>query len=85
MKVSQTCVVITGLQLFLITNRACTSLLTGGSPVLAPKTTASPPDKVPVPLKVNLLQFRKNVSELRIQLHQMRQLQARPFMSSINL
>lgn len=47
----------------------------GGSPVLAPKTTASPPDKVSVPLKVNLLQFRKNVSELRIQLHQMRQLQ----------
>ncbi|XP_055363791.1 sickle tail protein homolog isoform X7 [Betta splendens] len=47
----------------------------GGSPVLAPKTSAAPPDKGTVPLKVNLLQFRKNVSDLRMQLHQMRQLQ----------
>lgn len=50
----------------------------GGSPVLAPKSTAAPSDKGSVPLKVNLLQFRKNVSDLRMQLHQMRQLQARP-------
>ncbi|XP_053268162.1 sickle tail protein homolog isoform X10 [Pleuronectes platessa] len=47
----------------------------GGSPVLAPKTSAGPSDKPSVPLKVNLLQFRKNVSDLRVQLHQMRQLQ----------
>uniref|UniRef100_A0A4W6F209 KIAA1217 n=1 Tax=Lates calcarifer TaxID=8187 RepID=A0A4W6F209_LATCA len=47
----------------------------GGSPVLAPKSSAAPPDKASVPLKVNLLQFRKNVSDLRMQLHQMRQLQ----------
>ncbi|XP_031706291.1 sickle tail protein homolog isoform X6 [Anarrhichthys ocellatus] len=47
----------------------------GGSPVLAPKSSAAPLDKGPVPLKVNLLQFRKNVSDLRIQLHQMRQQQ----------
>uniref|UniRef100_A0A673AKC2 Si:ch211-285f17.1 n=1 Tax=Sphaeramia orbicularis TaxID=375764 RepID=A0A673AKC2_9TELE len=47
----------------------------GGSPVLAPKNSSAPPDKVSVPLKVNLLQFRKNVSDLRMQLHQMRQLQ----------
>ncbi|XP_074477830.1 sickle tail protein homolog isoform X4 [Sebastes fasciatus] len=40
----------------------------GGSPV-----NAAPSDKVP--LKVNLLQFRKNVSDLRMQLHQMRQQQ----------
>lgn len=51
---------------------------TGGSPVLAPKSSAAPPDKGSAPLKVNLLQFRKNVSDLRMQLHQMRQLQARP-------
>ncbi|CAJ1082035.1 sickle tail protein homolog isoform X3 [Xyrichtys novacula] len=44
----------------------------GGSPVMAPKRGAPPPDKGSVPLKVNLLQFRKNVSDLRIQLHQMR-------------
>lgn len=50
----------------------------GGSPVLAPKSSAAPSDKGSVPLKVNLLQFRKNVSDLRMQLHQMRQLQARP-------
>ncbi|KAM9839165.1 sickle tail protein homolog isoform 1-T1 [Aulostomus maculatus] len=47
----------------------------GGSPVLAPKSGVAPSDKGSVPLKVNLLQFRKNVSDLRIQLHQMRQLQ----------
>ncbi|XP_029313337.1 sickle tail protein homolog [Cottoperca gobio] len=47
----------------------------GGSPVLAPKSSAAPADKGPVPLKVNLLQFRKNVSDLRMQLHQMRQQQ----------
>uniref|UniRef100_A0A672J436 Si:ch211-285f17.1 n=1 Tax=Salarias fasciatus TaxID=181472 RepID=A0A672J436_SALFA len=47
----------------------------GGSPVLAPKNTAAPTEKSSVPLKVNLLQFRKNVSDLRMQLHQMRQLQ----------
>uniref|UniRef100_A0A3Q4HJ33 Si:ch211-207d6.2 n=1 Tax=Neolamprologus brichardi TaxID=32507 RepID=A0A3Q4HJ33_NEOBR len=51
------------------------SLGPGGSPVLSPKNSASPPDKGSVPLKVNLLQFRKNVSDLRMQLHQMRQLQ----------
>lgn len=50
----------------------------GGSPVLAPKSSATPSDKGTVPLKLNLLQFRKNVSDLRMQLHQMRQLQARP-------
>ncbi|XP_037311310.2 sickle tail protein isoform X4 [Pungitius pungitius] len=47
----------------------------GGSPVLAPKSSAAPLAKGPVPLKVNLLQFRKNVSDLRMQLHQMRQQQ----------
>ncbi|XP_042255000.1 sickle tail protein homolog isoform X2 [Thunnus maccoyii] len=47
----------------------------GGSPVLAPKSSVAPSDKGSVPLKVNLLQFRKNVSDLRMQLHQMRQLQ----------
>uniref|UniRef100_A0A665X5V0 Si:ch211-285f17.1 n=1 Tax=Echeneis naucrates TaxID=173247 RepID=A0A665X5V0_ECHNA len=47
----------------------------GGSPVLAPKNNAGPSDKGSLPLKVNLLQFRKNVSDLRMQLHQMRQLQ----------
>ncbi|XP_034005015.1 sickle tail protein homolog isoform X5 [Trematomus bernacchii] len=47
----------------------------GGSPVLAPKSGASPSNKSPVPIKVNLLQFRKNVSDLRMQLHQMRQQQ----------
>ncbi|XP_061522987.1 sickle tail protein homolog isoform X14 [Phycodurus eques] len=52
-----------------------------GSPVLAPKCNASassagPQDKQSlIPLKANLLQFRKNVSDLRMQLHQMRQLQ----------
>ncbi|KAM3593146.1 uncharacterized protein V6R79_006880 [Siganus canaliculatus] len=47
----------------------------GGSPVMAPKSKTAASDKGSVPLKVNLLQFRKNVSDLRIQLHQMRQLQ----------
>ncbi|XP_017261980.1 sickle tail protein homolog isoform X6 [Kryptolebias marmoratus] len=47
----------------------------GGSPVLAPKSSAASSDKNLAPLKVNLLQFRKNVSDLRVQLHQMRQLQ----------
>ncbi|XP_041670727.1 sickle tail protein homolog isoform X4 [Cheilinus undulatus] len=47
----------------------------GGSPVMAPKRSAAPSDKGSVPLKVNLLQFRKNVSDLRMQLHQMRQQQ----------
>ncbi|XP_019130253.2 sickle tail protein homolog isoform X5 [Larimichthys crocea] len=47
----------------------------GGSPVLAPKSNAAPSDKGSAPFKVNLLQFRKNVSDLRMQLHQMRQLQ----------
>lgn len=50
----------------------------GGSPVLAPKSSTATSDKNAVPLKVNLLQFRKNVSDLRMQLHQMRQLQVRP-------
>ncbi|XP_053717060.1 sickle tail protein homolog isoform X13 [Synchiropus splendidus] len=45
----------------------------GGSPVLVQKHNGPPSDKTP--LKVNLLQFRKNVSDLRLQLHQMRQLQ----------
>ncbi|XP_076617404.1 sickle tail protein homolog isoform X4 [Chaetodon auriga] len=47
----------------------------GGSPVLAPKSNTAPSDKGSGPLKVDLLQFRKNVSDLRMQLHQMRQLQ----------
>ncbi|AWP20558.1 putative sickle tail protein -like [Scophthalmus maximus] len=47
----------------------------GGSPVLAPKSNAALSDKGSAPLKVNVLQFRKNVSDLRVQLHQMRQLQ----------
>lgn len=56
----------------------------GGSPVLAPKSNTATSDKQAVPLKVNLLQFRKNVSDLRMQLHQMRQLQVRP-LSLLNL
>ncbi|XP_037135605.1 sickle tail protein homolog isoform X7 [Syngnathus acus] len=54
----------------------------GGSPVLAPKCDASTlaaaatqDQQSQIPLKANLLQFRKNVSDLRMQLHQMRQLQ----------
>ncbi|XP_056155324.1 sickle tail protein homolog isoform X4 [Lampris incognitus] len=47
----------------------------GGSPVLAPKSSAAPPEKGSVSLHANLLQFRKNVSDLRLQLQQMRQLQ----------
>ncbi|XP_077365736.1 sickle tail protein homolog isoform X5 [Festucalex cinctus] len=55
-----------------------------GSPVLAPKCNSctstaaavAPQDKQgQIPLKANLLQFRKNVSDLRMQLLQMRQLQ----------
>nr|XP_021325954.1 sickle tail protein homolog isoform X7 [Danio rerio] len=56
---------------------------TGGSPVLAPKVVAAPPERSPAPtpplgpapLHVNLHLFRKNVSELRLQLQHMRQLQ----------
>ncbi|KAM7390369.1 hypothetical protein PAMA_008504 [Pampus argenteus] len=43
----------------------------GGSPVLAPKSSVAPSDKGSVPLKVNLLQFRKNLQNqeaLRVQL-----------------
>uniref|UniRef100_A0A672T5U5 Sickle tail protein-like n=1 Tax=Sinocyclocheilus grahami TaxID=75366 RepID=A0A672T5U5_SINGR len=55
----------------------------GGSPVLAPKVAAAPPERSPAPtpplgpapLHVNLHLFRKNVSELRLQLQHMRQLQ----------
>ncbi|XP_013868815.1 sickle tail protein homolog isoform X4 [Austrofundulus limnaeus] len=47
----------------------------GGSPVLAPKISTASSDKNLAPLQVNLLQFRKNVADLRLQLHQMRQLQ----------
>ncbi|XP_037549985.1 sickle tail protein homolog isoform X2 [Nematolebias whitei] len=47
----------------------------GGSPVLASKSSAASSDKTLAPIKVNLLQFKKNVSDLRLQLHQMRQLQ----------
>ncbi|KAM6970861.1 sickle tail protein homolog [Tautogolabrus adspersus] len=47
----------------------------GGSPIMAPKRSAAPSDKGSAPLKVNLLQFRRNVSDLRMQLHQMRQQQ----------
>ncbi|XP_034024304.1 sickle tail protein homolog [Thalassophryne amazonica] len=48
---------------------------TGGSPILGPKSTTALSDKGSVSLKVNLAQFRKNVSDLRLQLHQMRQMQ----------
>ncbi|KAK6299934.1 hypothetical protein J4Q44_G00299670 [Coregonus suidteri] len=54
----------------------------GGSPVLAPKTPAPPSENgstliLPgsAPFQANLLQCKKNVSDLRLQLHQMRQLQ----------
>ncbi|XP_078794755.1 sickle tail protein homolog isoform X33 [Oryzias latipes] len=47
----------------------------GGSPDLAPKRNKPSSDKSSAPLKVNLLQFRRNVSDLRMQLYQMRQLQ----------
>uniref|UniRef100_A0A3P8UE48 Si:ch211-285f17.1 n=1 Tax=Cynoglossus semilaevis TaxID=244447 RepID=A0A3P8UE48_CYNSE len=47
----------------------------GGSPVMAPKTNAVQSETGSLPVKVNLLHFRKNVSDLRLQLHQMRQLQ----------
>ncbi|XP_062847109.1 sickle tail protein isoform X3 [Trichomycterus rosablanca] len=56
---------------------------TGGSPVLGSKVVGVAPDSSPTPsphissppVQVNLLQFRKNISELRLQLHEMRQLQ----------
>uniref|UniRef100_A0A6Q2YMB9 Uncharacterized protein n=1 Tax=Esox lucius TaxID=8010 RepID=A0A6Q2YMB9_ESOLU len=54
----------------------------GGSPILAPKSAAPPSESgstqiLPgsAPFHSNLLQFKKNVSDLRLQLHQMRQLQ----------
>uniref|UniRef100_A0A8C7X6T3 Uncharacterized protein n=1 Tax=Oryzias sinensis TaxID=183150 RepID=A0A8C7X6T3_9TELE len=47
----------------------------GGSPDLASKRTKPSSDKSSAPLKVNLLQFKRNVSDLRMQLYQMRQLQ----------
>ncbi|XP_045066477.1 sickle tail protein homolog isoform X3 [Coregonus clupeaformis] len=54
----------------------------GGSPILAPKS-AAPPSEIgstpalpgSAPFQANLFQFKKNVSDLRLQLHQMRQLQ----------
>ncbi|XDV47248.1 hypothetical protein PO909_016931 [Leuciscus waleckii] len=56
---------------------------TGGSPVLAPKVAAAPPERSPAPtpplgpapLHVNVHMFRRNVSELRLQLQHIRQLQ----------
>ncbi|KAK7118192.1 hypothetical protein R3I94_021882 [Phoxinus phoxinus] len=56
---------------------------TGGSPVLAPKVAAAPPERSPAPtpplgpapLHVNFHLFRRNVSELRLQLQHIRQLQ----------
>ncbi|XP_067234654.1 sickle tail protein homolog isoform X9 [Chanodichthys erythropterus] len=56
---------------------------TGGSPVLPPKLAAAPPEHSPAPtpplgpapLHVNLHLFRRNVSELRLQLQHIRQLQ----------
>ncbi|XP_055737164.1 sickle tail protein homolog isoform X6 [Salvelinus fontinalis] len=54
----------------------------GGSPILAPKSAALPSESgstpaLPgsAPFQTNLFQFKKNVSDLRLQLHQMRQLQ----------
>jgi len=44
---------------------------------MAPKTNAVQSETGSLPVKVNLLHFRKNVSDLRLQLHQMRQLQVR--------
>uniref|UniRef100_A0A673G480 Sickle tail protein homolog n=1 Tax=Sinocyclocheilus rhinocerous TaxID=307959 RepID=A0A673G480_9TELE len=54
-----------------------------GSPVLATKVAAAPPERSPAPtpplgpapLHVNLHMFKKNISELRLQLQHMRQLQ----------
>ncbi|XP_056110147.1 sickle tail protein isoform X5 [Rhinichthys klamathensis goyatoka] len=56
---------------------------TGGSPVLAPKVAAAPlerspaptPPLGPAPLHVNFHLFRRNVSELRLQLQHIKQLQ----------
>ncbi|XP_055037891.2 sickle tail protein homolog isoform X11 [Misgurnus anguillicaudatus] len=55
----------------------------GGSPVLAPKIASMPPERSPAPtpptghapLNVNLQLFRKNISEFRLQLQHMRQMQ----------
>ncbi|KAJ8277605.1 hypothetical protein GJAV_G00077450 [Gymnothorax javanicus] len=52
----------------------------GGSPVLTAKSSAEispmpPPQAGSAPPQVNLVHVRKNVSDLRLQLHQMRQLQ----------
>ncbi|KAM9417815.1 sickle tail protein homolog isoform 14-T14 [Salvelinus alpinus] len=54
----------------------------GDSPVLAPKSATPPSESgsTPIlpgstPFQTNLLQCKKNVSDLRLQLHQMRQLQ----------
>ncbi|XP_064188857.1 sickle tail protein homolog isoform X1 [Anguilla rostrata] len=52
----------------------------GASPILAAKSPAEssptpPPLAAPAPLQANLAHFRKNVSDLRLQLLQMRQLQ----------
>ncbi|XP_014036181.2 sickle tail protein homolog isoform X10 [Salmo salar] len=54
----------------------------GGSPVLAPKSATPPSESGSTPMlpgstpfQNNLLQCKKNVSDLRLQLHQMRQLQ----------
>uniref|UniRef100_A0A8C1XZ25 Actin interacting protein 3-like C-terminal domain-containing protein n=1 Tax=Cyprinus carpio TaxID=7962 RepID=A0A8C1XZ25_CYPCA len=65
------------------TRRKRTNPSTRGSPILAPKVAAAPPECSPAPtpplgpapLHVNLHLFRKNVSELRLQLQHMRQLQ----------
>uniref|UniRef100_A0A673FZN9 Sickle tail protein homolog n=1 Tax=Sinocyclocheilus rhinocerous TaxID=307959 RepID=A0A673FZN9_9TELE len=56
---------------------------TNSSPVLATKVAAAPPERSPAPtpplgpapLHVNLHMFKKNISELRLQLQHMRQLQ----------
>ncbi|KAG1953843.1 sickle tail protein [Pimephales promelas] len=56
---------------------------TGGSPILAPKVAAAPPEPspaptpplCPAPLHVNFHLFRRNVSELRLQLQHVKQLQ----------
>lgn len=61
----------------------CFLVFLGGSPILAPKVAAAPPERSPAPtpplgptpLHLNLHLFRKNVSELRLQLQHMRQLQ----------
>uniref|UniRef100_A0A8C2CQV5 KIAA1217 n=1 Tax=Cyprinus carpio TaxID=7962 RepID=A0A8C2CQV5_CYPCA len=65
------------------TRRKRTNPSTRGSPILAPKVAAAPPECSPAPtpplgpapMHVNLHLFRRNVSELRLQLQHMRQLQ----------